>query len=183
MMMERIRREHSYMVRLLAVLKQKIVQLQTEQAINYTLVKEIVDYMANHSERVHHPKEDILYHYYMEHYGHKKELQDLEHEHELLSDKTHTFLNTVEMILQDAVVPRNIFVDQLEDFILAQKRHLELEERSILPLIEKSFSLHDWQEVEKRWNVGEDDPVFGDTIAEEYQQIAHRVRQGEQESV
>ena len=107
----------------------------------------------------------------------------MEQEHELLSDKTHAFLNTVEMILQDAVVPRHIFVDQLDEFIKVQKRHLEFEERSILPLIEKSFNLHDWQEVEKRWNVGEDDPVFGDTIAEEYQQIAKRVRQGERESV
>ena len=183
MMMERIHREHSYMVRLLAVLKKKIAQMHTEQPINYTLVKEIVDYMANHSERVHHPKEDILYHYYTEHYGHKQEMEDLEQEHELLSDKTHAFLNTVEMILQDAVVPRHIFVDQLDEFIKVQKRHLEFEERSILPLIEKSFNLHDWQEVEKRWNVGEDDPVFGDTIAEEYQQIAQRVRQGERESV
>ncbi|MBU2896578.1 hemerythrin domain-containing protein [Vibrio hepatarius] len=183
MMMERIRREHSYMVRLLAVLKQNIAQLQAEKFINYSLVKEVVDYLANHSERVHHPKEDILYHYYMDHYGHKQELDNLEQEHEVLSDKTHTFLNTVEMILQDAVVPQDMFVKQLEEFILAQKRHLEIEERFILPLIEKSFNLHDWQEVEKKWSVGESDPVFGDTIAEEYQQIANRVRQGEQDCV
>ncbi|GLT17182.1 hypothetical protein GCM10007938_09590 [Vibrio zhanjiangensis] len=183
MMMERIRREHSYMVRLLAVLNQKIKQLQAEQSINYSVVKEVVDYLASHSERVHHPKEDILYHYYMEHYGHKDEIENLEYEHEILSDKTHEFLNIVEMILQDAVVPQDMFIEQLESFILAQKRHLEMEERSILPLIDKSFNFHDWQEVEKQWNLGEDDPVFGATIAEEYQQIAARVRQGEHESI
>ena len=87
------------------------------------------------------------------------------------------------MILQDAVVPQDLFVQQLEDFILTQKRHLDLEEKSILPLINKRFTLHDWQAVEKRWSVTEDDPVFGDTIAEQYQQLAQRVRQVDQECV
>ena len=75
MMIERIRREHGYMVRLLAVLRQKIALLKEEQTINYSLVREIVDYLAHHSERVHHPKEDILYHYYLEHYGHHTDIE------------------------------------------------------------------------------------------------------------
>ncbi|EEX34696.1 MULTISPECIES: hemerythrin domain-containing protein [Vibrio] len=183
MMIERIRREHGYMVRLLAVLRQKIALLKEEQTINYSLVREIVDYLAHHSERVHHPKEDILYHYYLEHYGHHTDIENLELEHETLSQRTHAFLDTVDMILQDAVVPQDLFVQQLEDFILTQKRHLDLEEQSILPLINKRFTLHDWQAVEKRWNVTEDDPVFGDTIAEQYQQLAQRVRQVDQECV
>ncbi|MCG9596556.1 hemerythrin domain-containing protein [Vibrio sp. Isolate25] len=183
MMIERIRREHGYMVRLLAVLRQKIALLRQEQAINYSLVKEIVDYLAHHSERVHHPKEDILYHYYLEHYGHHQDIENLEIEHQTLSLKTHAFLDTVDMILQDAVVPQDMFVQQLEGFILDQKRHLDLEEQSILPLINQRFTLHDWQAVEKLWSINEDDPVFGDTIAEQYQQLASRVRQGDQECI
>ncbi|OXX28803.1 hemerythrin domain-containing protein, partial [Vibrio sp. V08_P9A1T1] len=64
MMIERIRREHGYMARLLAILRDKQRQLSNEQSINYSLVREIIDYLATHSESVHHPKEDILYHYY-----------------------------------------------------------------------------------------------------------------------
>ena len=80
--------ENIYMVRLGSIAKEN--SSTTELPINYTLVKEIVDYMANHSERVHHPKEDILIILYG-HYGHKQEMEDLEQEHELLSDKTHAF--------------------------------------------------------------------------------------------
>ncbi|OXX27785.1 hemerythrin domain-containing protein, partial [Vibrio sp. V06_P1A73T115] len=69
MMIERIRREHGYMARLLAILRDKQRQLSNEQSINYSLVREIIDYLATHSESVHHPKEDILYHYYIDHYG------------------------------------------------------------------------------------------------------------------
>lgn len=180
-MIERIRREHGYMTRLLAILRDKLKLLKSEQVINYTLVKEIVDYLGSHSETVHHPKEDIIYRYYMAHYGELQTVADLEKEHVTLSEQTHAFLDIVEMILQDAVVPQAVIIEKLEAFIDAQRRHLEMEEQSILPLINRTFTVSDWQNVESQWNENEDDPVFGDTIAERFAQLARRVRKSESE--
>ncbi|MBY8138129.1 hemerythrin domain-containing protein [Vibrio fluvialis] len=181
MMIERIRREHGYMTRLLAILRDKLQLLKAEQAINYSLAKEIVDYLASHSETVHHPKEDIIYRYYMQHYGEHHTVADLEKEHMVLSEQTHAFLNIIEMILQDAVVPQEVIIEKLESFISAQRRHLEMEEQSILPLINRTFTVADWQKVESQWNENEDDPVFGETIAERFAQLARRVRKSESE--
>lgn len=183
MMIERIRREHGYMVRLLALLRHKLTLLKSERQVNYAVLQELVDYLANHSEKVHHPKEDILYRYYQEHYGHHHEIDNLELEHETLSEKTHAFLNVVEMVLQDAVVPQDMFIEQLESFLDAQKQHLETEEKKIFPYLIETFTLKDWQAVEAQWSVCEDDPVFGETIAEQYAQLADRVHQTEHESV
>ncbi|AVF59114.1 cation-binding protein [Vibrio diabolicus] len=183
MMIERIRREHGYMVRLLAILRHKLNEIKEERAINYALVSEIVDYLSNHSEKVHHPKEDILYHHFLEHYGKQQTMENLEKEHQELASKTKEFASLIEMILQDAVVPQDMFVAHLEDFIESQRRHLELEERKILPLIEELFTTEDWQHVESLWSVSEDDPVFGDTIADRYKQLAERVRQSDAEYV
>ncbi|MGR5067856.1 hemerythrin domain-containing protein [Vibrio alfacsensis] len=183
MMLERIRREHGYMVRLLAILRHKLKEIQQEHPINYSLVSEIVDYLSNHSEKIHHPKEDILYHYFLEHYGQQKNIENLELEHQELAEKTKQFALVVDMILQDAVVPQEMFARQLEDFITSQKRHLDMEERKILPLIEALFTTEDWQYVESQWQENEDDPVFGDTIADRYKQLAERVRQNNKEFV
>ncbi|MBW3697090.1 hemerythrin domain-containing protein [Vibrio sp. T187] len=183
MMIERIRREHGYMVRLLAILKQKLAQLNSEQSINYSLVKEVVSYLTNHSETVHHPKEDIIYHHYLKKYGDLKSIDNLELEHQTLAEHTAQFLAVVEMILQDAVVPQEVFIEKLERFIQLQKQHLELEERFVLPLIIESFTIEDWQEVESQWMQPEDDPVFGETIADQYKQLAQRVRENERECV
>ncbi|EEX42862.1 hypothetical protein VFA_000412 [Vibrio furnissii CIP 102972] len=169
------------MTRLLAILRDKLKLLKSEQAINYTLVKEIVDYLGSHSETVHHPKEDIIYRYYMAHYGELQTVADLEKEHVTLSEQTHAFLDIVEMILQDAVVPQAVIIEKLEAFIDAQRRHLEMEEQSILPLINRTFTVSDWQNVESQWNENEDDPVFGETIAERFAQLARRVRKSESE--
>ncbi|HFG1849442.1 TPA: hemerythrin domain-containing protein [Vibrio cholerae] len=181
MMMERIRREHSYMVRLLSILRHKLDLVKSEQPINYSLLKEIVDYLASHSEKVHHPKEDILYHHYMAHYGDEQQVANLEREHQELAQITHQFLDVMEMILNDAVVPQDVFIEQLEAFLQGQKQHLELEEQSILPLINQTFELEDWQSVESQWQNNDDDPVFGETIAERYALLARRVRKSESE--
>ncbi|WCE30210.1 hemerythrin domain-containing protein [Vibrio sp. SCSIO 43137] len=183
MMLEQIHREHGYMVRLLAILRKKWHCIKEEEPINYSLVREIVDYLSSHSETVHHPKEDILYRHFSEQYPDSGQVKNLEQEHILLSRKTKEFLLTVDMILQDAVVPLDVFADQLEQFILAQKQHLDLEEREILPLIKKAFTTEDWQKVESLWTQSDEDPVFGDTIADQYKQLAQRVRQTETEAV
>ena len=183
MMLERIRREHGYMVRLLSILRHKLSEIKEERIINYALVSEIVDYLSKHSEKVHHPKEDILYHHFLKCYGKQQTMGNLEKEHQELANKSREFASLIEMILQDAVVPQDMFVAYLEDFIESQREHLELEERKILPLIEKLFTTEDWQHVESLWSVSEDDPVFGDTIADRYKQLAERVRQSDAESV
>lgn len=183
MMLERIRREHGYMVRLLAILREKLQLLNSEQLINYSLIKEIVDYLGIHSQSVHHPKENILYHYYQQHYSMTPIVEDLQQEHDLLAEQTQAFLLIVEMILQDAVVPQDVFIEKLSDFIEQQQHHLDLEERSVFPLIENAFTVSDWQQVESIWSGHEDDPVFGETIAEQFTQLARRVRQSEFECI
>ncbi|WP_299685458.1 hemerythrin domain-containing protein [uncultured Vibrio sp.] len=183
MMIERIRREHGYMARLLVILKDKLECLKLEREINYSLIAEVVHYLMTHSEKVHHPKEDLIYRYYLKQYGNEQAIEDLELEHQLLSEKTAVFLGVVDMILQDAVVPQQVFIEQLEAFIQGQRKHMEYEEKHVLPMIVEAFTVKDWQEVESQWLQPEDDPVFGETIADQYRQLAERVRKNEQECV
>lgn len=181
MMIERIRREHGYMTRLLAILRNQYQRLQNEENVDYRLVKEIVDYLSSHSEAIHHPKEDLIYHYYVAHYGNDKHISDLAEDHVILSEKTHCFLDIIEMILKDAIVPQEVFMEQLAEFITSQKQHLDLEEKEILPLVSKAFNDQDWQYLESQWMKNEDDPVFGENIADQYKQLAERVRNYKQE--
>ncbi|MCE0494293.1 hemerythrin domain-containing protein [Vibrio salinus] len=181
MMIERIRREHGYMTRLLAILKSQYQRLQTEQKVDYRLVKDIVDYLSSHSETVHHPKEDLIYHYYVEKYGDDKHIADLAEDHVALAKKTHHFMDIIEMILQDAIVPQEVFMEQLAEFITSQKQHLDLEEREIIPIVNKTFVAADWEFLESQWEQSEDDPVFGDNIADRYKQLAELVRNFKQE--
>ncbi len=101
-------------------MRHKLNEIKQERSINYALVGAVIDYLSTHSEKVHHPKEDILYHHFLEHYGKQRTMENLEQEHKDLARKTKEFSTVIEMILQDAVVPQDVFVSHLEDFIDSQ---------------------------------------------------------------
>ena len=84
----------------------------------------------------------------------------------------------------DAVLDSGEMTPEKQDYInvLGILVH-EYEEKHVLPMIIEEFTVKDWQEVESQWLQPENDPVFGETIADQYRQLAARVRQNEQECV
>lgn len=171
-----ISREHSYMVRLLVILDQKLNFLKQEKPINYLIINDIISYLQRHSEMTHHPKEDLIYHYFLEHYGDNHNIANLLEEHKNLSETTKEFSDLLEMVLQDAVVPNDVFCERLEHFIHQQKKHLDFEEREILPTLKRHFTVQDWLAVEKLWGSEDSDPLFGQSIDKEYQRLSEYMK-------
>ncbi|MFV0574345.1 MAG: hemerythrin domain-containing protein [Vibrio sp.] len=172
MLGEIISREHSYMVRLLVILDQKLQRLKEGKKINYSIINDVVTYLQKHSEKTHHPKEDIIYHYFIEHYGDQHNIANLEKEHQNLGAITEEFAQLISMVLHDAVVPNDVFVEHLSNFIYQQKKHLDFEEREILPALKKHFTAQDWKNVEELWGGEAHDPLFGQQIDEVYERLA-----------
>ncbi|MCG7497606.1 hemerythrin domain-containing protein [Vibrio sp. Of7-15] len=182
MLLESIHREHGYMNRLIAVLEQKLQLLQDEKPINYTIVKEVVDYLQEFSEQNHHPKEDLIYQYYVDHFNDVSAIENLVEEHHSLAKVTAGFSEVVEMILNDAVIPQHLFIVKLEAFIERVKGHLELENQQILPLLQKNLNEKDWQYLEAQW-CEQSDPIFGEVVAGKYRHLAARLNVAEKEAV
>lgn len=177
MMLDDIHTEHGYIIRLLNILQQKLDAIRQGQTVNYTLIKEIVDYLQSHAEQCHHPKEDILYHYYQSHYADDQgDMASLEWEHQELAQLTHEFSDTVEMILMDAVVPLDVFADKLNAFVTRQRAHLEFEEQNVFPRIRANFTKDDWLAVSGQYSQCECDPLFGSQVAERYRALSERLQ-------
>ncbi|MGR5064150.1 hemerythrin domain-containing protein [Photobacterium sp. DNB22_13_2] len=177
MMLDDIHTEHGYICRLLKILQQKLVAIRNGQEVNYGLIKDIVDYLQNHAECCHHPKEDVLYHYYQDHYADNAgQVKSLEKEHEELARLTQEFADTVDMILMDAVIPLDVFADKLNAFVVSQFAHLEFEEKHILPLIRKHFTQEDWLAVSQQYEKCDCDPLFGSQVTERYRHLAERLQ-------
>lgn len=171
MMLETIHAEHGYINRLLNILQQKLVAIEQGKTVNYSLLKDIVEYLHQHAEQCHHPKEDVIYHYYLEHYGDKETIAQLDLEHEELAKLTQAFADTVDMILMDAVIPLDVFAEKLNQFVLRQREHLQFEERQVLPLIRRHFTTQDWVNVVELYQECECDPLFGEQVAPRYQRL------------
>lgn len=175
MLIESIYKEHGYINRIIQLLDSKLSRLEDEKSVNYNVIRESVDYLSLVAEKVHHPKEDMIYQYYVDHYGKHEGLANLLIEHHTLSGDTEDFSITIEMILNDAIVPKERFKEQLKAFTCRIRQHLELEEKEILPFLKTHLTVADWKELESHW-VEVEDPVFGRQVNKRYLELAGRVR-------
>ncbi|KXF79642.1 hemerythrin domain-containing protein [Enterovibrio coralii] len=172
MLVASIHKDHNNISKLLKLLTQKLTAIKSEKPVNYSLIRDAVLYLQEHAEKYHHPKEDLIYHFYIDKYKDAEAVARLDAEHDSLASLTAEFADTVDMILMDAVIPLDLFAEKLNRFVVSQREHLELEERDILPLIEKQLSTEDWAYLQSQWDDELSDPLFGDTVSDKFVELA-----------
>ncbi|CZF79135.1 hemerythrin domain-containing protein [Grimontia marina] len=172
MLVASIHRDHRNISRLLKLLSKKLTAIQQERPVNYSLIKDTVSYLQEYAEKYHHPKEDLIYHYYLQHYPDSEGVARLDDEHEALAGLTAEFADTVDMILMDAVIPLDLFADKLNRFVGCQKEHLDLEEKTILPVLEQTLTTEDWEYLQTQWEEEDIDPLFGEQVADRFKELS-----------
>lgn len=178
MMLSTIHDDHVNISKLLRLLRKKIQQLETDQQIDYRLVKAIITYLKNYSDKYHHPMEDMIYEYYLRYRVVSDEVANrLSQEHKVIKEATIELDELLDMILLDAVVPKEQCINKLKNFVNLQTAHMNYEELEILPKIKASLTEDDWRNIEKQWQYdGHADPLFGDNISEQYKVLSERIQ-------
>ncbi|MBY6188070.1 hemerythrin domain-containing protein [Marinobacter hydrocarbonoclasticus] len=173
-MLARIHTDHAHISTLLSVLAGKAQRLKAGQEVNLSVVRDVVDYLQRYADQSHHPMEDILYQYYLDKVGDTQqgEVHRLAIEHGKLREATDQLFDTLNMILNDAVVPRERLIEDIEDFVALQRNHLEQEEVRVLPLLERSLGEQDWEQIHRLVaSKLVDDPLFGETGDREFEDL------------
>ncbi len=173
-MLARIHTDHAHISTLLSVLAGKVQRLKAGQEVNLSVVRDVVDYLQRYADQCHHPMEDILYQYYLDKVGDTKEgdLHQLAVEHRKLREATDQLFDTLNMILNDAVVPRERLIADIDEFVVLQRTHLEQEEIRVLPLLERTLGEQDWEKIHRLVaSKLVDDPLFGETGDREFEDL------------
>ncbi|WP_028862232.1 hemerythrin domain-containing protein [Psychromonas aquimarina] len=175
-----IRNDHANINQLLSILRKKIIRLEQDEKIDYRLIKAMITYLREYSDKYHHPMEDLIYEYYLKYRVVPDEVANrLSREHKLISKATIELDELLDMILLDAIVPKEHCIKKLNDFVKFQSAHLAYEEQEVLPAIKESLSPDDWSTLQQQWLHDEySDPLFGDTISDQYRELADRINQG-----
>ena len=182
-MLSIIHNDHININRLLKILRNKIELLEKDEAIDFRIIKSIITYLRTYSDKYHHPREDLIWDYYI----HNRVVPDdiassLPREHKIIKNLTVELDELLGMILLDAIVPKEQCIEKLQNFVELQMAHIVYEEHDILPLIKDSFSAEDWSKIELQWqqlqqNKEYSDPLFGDEVSEPYRKLATLIRQ------
>ena len=167
------------MSRLLKILRNKIELLEKDEMIDFRLIKTIITYLRNYSDKYHHPMEDLIFDYYINNRVVPDDIATrLSQEHKIIKKATIELDELLGMILLDAIVPKEQCIEKLQNFVELQSAHMAYEEHEILPLIADSLSAEDWSNIERQWQHKEySDPLFGDKVSEQYRTLATYIKQ------
>jgi len=166
-----LHQDHINLNRLLEILTHKVSRLREGAHPDFSLMADVVDYVGRYADEHHHPREDVMY----EHFRGRDDQMDkgfdqCEAEHARLKQLSHDLAESIDAILHDAVMPMDRFTDQLEEFVISEREHLDFEERELFPGIRALANEADWETLEKELPQPSD-PLFGEKQAAEYRDL------------
>lgn len=176
-MLKELHQEHQNIAKLLDLLRQQLFAIRNEQPVRYRLLKDVLSYMSEVSDLRHHPQEDLIYNYFLKYRAADEKLgARLNAEHAMIIKAGKELTALVDMILMDAVIPREEIISKLESFIVLQQRHMDFEENQVFVELREKMTEDDWRHLEQNWLYQiADDPLFGRQIAERYQDLSDKL--------
>lgn len=174
--LEEIHDDHRHMAVLLELLSSDMAALREdlEDAVDLERLRQIMDYFSGYPDRIHHPREETMLEVFLERHAPSEAMKNawerVRAQHITLPQLTRGVLEMLDAATHDVAVPRERLVERLHDFIVSQREHLVMEEREILPYLEKTMDDEDWLEVNTRMPDSVD-PMFGEQIQAEYREL------------
>lgn len=164
--------DHVNLSRLLTLVQRELDR-PAEQGgdTDYATILDVLDYIENYADAVHHPREDQIYGRLAQRHPDRAGLvNELRAEHRQLSEATLHAMRLLSNVLKDVVQEKGTVDASVADFVNAQLRHMGTEEREIFPLIDATFDAADWQHVAAHARQV-DDPLFGARIRDRYRSL------------
>lgn len=178
--MSELRQDHKGLHQLIALLRTKLEKLNQGKTPDFSLMEDAINYIENYAGVYHHPKEDVIYNYIIEGQLDQQGLfAEIVHEHKTFVQITNRLKEAIQSILMDHIVPRDLFIEQLAEFVQAEQNHLEREDSVIFPLIESLMTDKDWATITQSIPAKIEDPLFGEQVKAEYNELYRRLLEAE----
>jgi hemerythrin-like domain-containing protein len=134
-------------------------------------MQDIMRYMSEHSDRFHHPKEDLIFAKLLRRDPDvRADVEDLIEEHFLIRIAGREFAALLRTSGVDSVYARERLGIAGSAYVRAQRDHMNKEERNLFPLAAQLFTEKDWQDLDEASETI-DDPLFDEMTADDYQRL------------
>ena len=176
-LMSGLRGDHRNMVMLLDILEAEINRLATSGEPDYDLVRDIMLYVTEYPDVVHHPKEDIVYRHLKSlrpeiHIG----LERVETDHQYIEEFGRKLRNGIEAISIGANLNRDELIETLYHYMDQHREHMYWEEVNLFSLADELQHYGDWSEVVLK-NNEISDPLFGSRVERKYRRLLAKIQQ------
>ena len=163
--------DHANIAKILELLESEILAIEVGKTPDYSLLRDIMCYMTQFPDRLHHPKENLIFAKVLEREpGTRAEIETLLEEHISISKAGQNFDSLLRISKIDSVKAREGLRTGGSAYIRTVREHMAKEERTIFTLAADIFTEEDWQAIEEAVDAIED-PLFGAVIAKGYERL------------
>ena len=168
------RAEHVNFARLLGLLEKQVAAFSAGEQPNYDLMSDIVYYLRQFADQVHHPQEEVAFARLLDRDpGMKPQIDRLLQEHRVLGSAGATLLKHLDEVVADAVAPRSIIETAAATYLTHYRQHLSAEEDEVIPRAEKLLSPSDWAAVTAI--PARRDPLFGEEVENRFRNLRRQI--------
>jgi hemerythrin-like domain-containing protein len=172
---DQLGRDHRNMRLLLDIIEEEMTAYGDGRFPDFDLLRMIAEYTLDYPDLVHHPKEDLVFERLVSRdSGAKAVIGHLIQEHKELSELTRRFVAAINDAARDVELPREWLDSLAREYLLANRMHMETEEKHFFPRALTMLTDEDWAEIEQN-AAHTDDPIFGKTVAETYLILYERI--------
>ena len=166
-----LERDHANIEKVLMLLESEILAIEVGKTPDYQLLQDIMCYMTQYPDRFHHPKENVVFEQLVKRDpSSRTDVDKLVKEHLSIGLAGQKFDQLLRAIVVDSVGVREQLGTSGFTYIRALRKHILTEETKLFPLAMAVLTKKDWQLIDEEVNAI-DDPLFGTTITERYQQL------------
>jgi hemerythrin-like domain-containing protein len=166
--------DHINFARLLDILEEQVAVFHLGESPNYALVSDILYYMRNFSDRVHHPREDVAYARLVERDpGIRLVVNRLLQEHRVIATAGEELLNRLNQAAEDILTPRLDLEAATATYLVYYRHHLSTEERDVMPRAAQALTEQDWAAVDAV--PASPDPLFGNDVMERFAALRRHI--------
>jgi hemerythrin-like domain-containing protein len=167
--------EHVNFARLLDLLDEQVGAFHRGESVNYALMGDILYYLRNFSDRVHHPREDVAYARLVERDPDiRLVVNRLLQEHRVIATAGDELQNRVNEAAGDVLSPRAALEAATATYLVYYRHHLSIEERDVMPRVAQMLTEQDWAAVAATVP-DSPDPLFGDNVLERFGALRRQI--------
>ena len=161
---DKLHKDHINFIKLLEYLENQQHLLKECKRTDLETMLDAVRYMKEYPDFVHHPLENVVFKYFLEHHDEvHSELNQLLHEHDKLPELTDRLMEMLQSALADVPQKRDKLGRYLKEYISVQNEHMNKEESLVYPALNSVLKEDDWNSIDSELELIKD-PLFGDNV-------------------
>jgi hemerythrin-like domain-containing protein len=175
-LMQRIHQDHIHVTHLMDILDEQLSLFHDGKVPDYSLMLDIMHYMMNYPDLVHHVAEEIIFKKLVGVQPQlKEEAKKITEQHLEMAEKASDFSDDLQAIVDgDSILARDQIEQKARYYIELMRNHMQQEEGNLMPAAEQELTKTEMKEIERSMSEITD-PMANMQLLQEYEVLYNRI--------